>query len=215
VRGRFTFETSDALKGITPADVELSPVPVDFDTSPPPADVAVANIRSDWTFEMQGLNGTRRLQVLRLPVEWAFKTTRVNGIDVTDRPLPFGRKQQSLTDVDVHLTDRITESNGMITDDTGRQLPGATVIVFSTDRTLWYFASRFVRKATAGRRGEFRVTGLPAGSYYAVALSQKVSGHDDGEWQVPESLDSFVSRASIIGLRDGENVTVNLSVHIH
>ncbi len=46
-------------------------VPIDFDLSPP-NNLATANIRSDWSFEIAGVNGPRRLQLTRAPSGWAF-----------------------------------------------------------------------------------------------------------------------------------------------
>ena len=74
-------------------------------------------MHADWSFGIGGVNGPRRLQLLRAPDGWTLKAIRINGIDVTDRPLVFGRPDQSMTDVEVVLTDRINQLTGTITDD--------------------------------------------------------------------------------------------------
>src|SRR6185295_14501346 len=114
-----------------------------------PATPASAEIRDDWTFQINGVNGPRRLQMSRAPAEWALKAIRVNGIDVTDRPLAFGKADQSLTDVEVVLTDRITAITATIADDHARPVDGAHLIVFPIDRDRWYPDSRYVRTAVA------------------------------------------------------------------
>src|SRR5439155_6332991 len=98
--------------------IELSPMPVDIDAAP--YDRVAANIRPDWSFEIEGVNGPHRLQLVRAPAGWALQEIRVNGIDLDDRPLSFGRKSQSVTDVEVVLTDRVNELEGTIVDDRGR-----------------------------------------------------------------------------------------------
>jgi hypothetical protein len=146
---------------------------------------------------------------MRTPPEWALKEIRVNGIDATDRPLPFGRRDQSLTDVEVVLTDRINTITGAVADDRGQLTPGASVIIFSADRGLWYPASRFLRIAAAGAGGAFTLAGLPYGSYYAAAVEKPPNDGDDA-WQDPEHLRSLVTRASSVTLGDGQTVALTL-----
>lgn len=208
ITGRFTFESDDPSKQPSPSGVALSPIPIDFDLSPA-NNWASADIHDDWTFEMTGITGPRRLQLLSAPSGWSLKEILVNRIDVTDRPLSFGRKEQSLTDVEVVLTNRVNEVAGAVTR-SGKRASGATVIVFSSDRDDWYFTSRFVRKATAHPDGDFTLTGLPFGSYYAAAVAALPADGDDG-WQDPAFLESLISRASSVRLADGQKVSVTLT----
>jgi hypothetical protein len=185
----------------------LSPIPVDVDASP--SRTASAKIDPDWTFEMAGIIGPRRLQLLRAPSEWALKEILINGIDMTDRPLAFGRADQSLRDVEVVLTDRVNEVTGRITDEQMKPVPGSFVLVFATDRDRWYPASRFLRSTLAGSDGAFSLTGLPFGSYYAVAVHNLPSGGDDA-WQDPQFLTSVIPRASAVTLGDAGRVPLSL-----
>ena len=106
-----TFESSLGAKAPRPDQIEITPVPIDPELAPmAPAN---ADIRGDWSFVINGVNGPRRLQVQRAPAEWTLKEIRVRGIDVTDRPLAFGTTDQSLADVEVVLTDRINELSGV------------------------------------------------------------------------------------------------------
>jgi hypothetical protein len=202
------FDTPDRAKTPRLGAIELSPIPVDFDLSPQ-NNFASADIHEDWSFEMAGVSGPRRLQLVRTPPGWALKEIRVNGIDATDRPLDFGRANQSLADVEVVLTDRVSELAGTVADDRGAPAAGARVIVFSTDRARWYPASRFLRIATAGADGTFTTVGLPFGSYYAAAMAALPPGGDDG-WQDPQVLESLVPRASSVTVRDGEKQMLSM-----
>src|SRR6266568_9148027 len=107
-------------------------MPVDFDAVP--SSVATANIHDDWTFEMKSVNGPRRLELTRVPPGWALEDIRAGGVDVTDRPLPFGRREQSLNGIEVTVTDRITELSGAIVEASTRSSAPPVVIVFATDR---------------------------------------------------------------------------------
>jgi hypothetical protein len=209
ITGRLTFNARDRSKLPAPSAFELRPLPVDFDAVP--SSVATANIHDDWTFEMMGVSGPRRLELTRVAPGWALQDVRVNGIDVTDRPLPFGRREQSLNGVEVTVTDRITELTGTIVTADARGAQTAAVIVFATDRRRWYPESRFMRKATAGSEGAFSVTGLPFGSYYAAAVaSLPFSGAND--WQDPAVLETLVFRASTVTLAEGRKETIKLAL---
>src|SRR5262249_4519575 len=207
ISGRMTFNTRDSSKRPSPRAFELRPLAVDFDVAP--QSVATANIHDDWTFEMSGLNGPRRLQVTRVPPGWALQEITVRGIDVTDRPLPFGRREQSLTGVEVRLTDRVSALKGAIVDADGHAAANATVIVFASDRSRWYPMSRFMGKALADADGAFALSGLPFGSYYAVALARLTVTGDD--WQDPAFLETLLARATSVDISESDARTVRLT----
>jgi protocatechuate 3,4-dioxygenase beta subunit len=207
ITGRITFDAFDRTKTATPSAVDLAPIPADFDLAP--NSLAHAEVHSDWTFEIAGLSGSRRLELLRAPPGWALKEIRVNGIDVTDRPLALGRREQSLTNVEVVLTDRINELIGTVADDQARPAPGASLIIFPIDRDRWYPSSRFLRKTTTGPDGTFTAAGLPAGAYYVAAV-ERVPPDGDDAWQETAYLDSLTRRASTVTLGVGQKASVAL-----
>jgi protocatechuate 3,4-dioxygenase beta subunit len=209
ISGRFTFDTYDQTPLPTRSAIELSPVSVDPDQTP--SSVASAEITEDWTFMMTGINGPRRLDLLRVPPEWMLEEVRVRGIDTTDRTIMFGRKDQSLTDVEVVLTDRVTDLSGRIVDEDGRAAVDAHVIVFSTDRGSWYPASRFLRQVATARDGLYHLLGLPSGSYYAAAVTRlPVEGEE--AWQDPAFLDTLAFGATMVTLSEGQWQALNLKV---
>src|SRR5207247_913408 len=93
-------------------------------------------VRDDWTFEMQGLSGPRLFR-LGLPKGWALKAVRANDIDITDTPAPLGTKDQSLTDLEIVVTNRVTDVTGTVTDARGQPVADYTAIVFSVDAQRW------------------------------------------------------------------------------
>jgi hypothetical protein len=212
IAGRFSFETFDPSKQPSRSALELSPIPVDADFSPQD-NFATANIHPDWSFDMAGISGPRRLQLLRTPPDWALKEIRVNDIVVTDRILPFGQKEQSLTGVEVVLTDRVSALIGTIRDVNARPSPGASLVVFSTDRDEWYPTSRFVRKTAAAAGGAFALTGLPAGTYYAAAVARLPLDGEDA-WQDPEFLDALIPGASTVTITITEGQQLSLSLRV-
>jgi protocatechuate 3,4-dioxygenase beta subunit len=209
IAGRVTFESFLGAKPPRPGQIEITPVPIDPDLSP--AAPASADVHADWSFEIHGVNGPRRLQLQRTPAEWMLKAVMVRGIDVTDRPLPFGTRDQSLADVEVVLTDRLSGVSGTIVDDRARPANGAHLVVFPIDRDRWFPASRYVRTAIAAGDGAIALDGLPPGSYYASAVAQLPADGSDA-WQDPAFLESLVPRASSFALGEGERRVLNLKL---
>jgi hypothetical protein len=211
VTGRFRFDVESPTTTPDPSGFELTAIPADFDMSPP-NNPASADIHSDWTFEMSGLNGPRRLELARTPPGFALEEIRVNGADVTDVPISLGTRAQSLANVEVVLTDRVTELSGTVVDDRARPVGDARVIVFSTDRQQWYPASRYLRHSSASQDGAFTVTGLPSGSYFASAVTAIPMGADDA-WQDPQFLESLIPGASTIGVAGRQRAVLTLRLH--
>jgi hypothetical protein len=140
---------------------------------------------------------------------WALKEVRVRGVDMSDRPIMFGRRDQSLTDVEVVLTDRLTELAGTVIDDRRRLVGRSPVIVFSTDRAQWYAASRFMSRTFGDANGSFVVKGLPFGSYYAVAMTRLPFSSDE-DWQDPTFLESIIPRASSVVIGEAQTQVLTL-----
>jgi hypothetical protein len=208
VTGRFRFDVENPRTTPEPSDFELTAIPINLDMSPP-NNPASADIHRDWSFDVAGLNGPRRLQLARTPPGFALEEIRVNGIDVTDRPISLGTRAQSLANVEVVLTDRVTELSGTVVDDRAQPAGGAPVVVFSTDRQQWYPASRYLRHSSASQNGAFTMTGLPPGSYFAAAVTAIPTGADDA-WQDPQFLESLIPGASTIGVADRQKVVLTL-----
>src|SRR5262249_37063533 len=134
IAGRITF---DGGAPPSASAIELSPVAADVDfVSLADNPVARADIHDDWSFEMHGLNGPRRLTLMRAPDGWTLERVLLHGADVTDAAAPFGSPTQSATDVEVVLTSRVSEIAGRLTDERGRAWRDASVVAFSTRRAL-------------------------------------------------------------------------------
>ena len=208
ITGRLTFDGADPPDD---PDFHVSPVPADPDLAsladPTPAR---ADIHEDLTFEIRGIAGPRRLQLTQAPEGWMLKAVRVNGIDVTDMPLPFGTAEQSLQDVEVVLTRQTTSLIVAAIDKAG----GAAdfrMVAFAVEPDRRYPGSRFMAVGVPDRAASARVRGLPAGEYYVVAIDRRVlddtKALDDGEF-----LESLVGGATRVTLTDGESRAVSVKV---
>ena len=209
VTGRIVLDSASGAKLPSLGGIDITPLPVDFDASP--KQPAIADIREDGVFLMRGINGVRRLEVTRAPDGWTLEEVRAGGIDVTDRPLTFGRPEQSLSDVEIVLTDRVAHVAGSVLGDDGRAPQNTIVVLFPTARDRRYAGSRYMAAAAVSSDGVFSVSGLPAGSYYVAAVPRPRSSDPDG-WQDPQMLESYTRLAQSIVVRDGETANVNLRV---
>ena len=210
IAGRVTFEGGAPPK---PGRFELSPVPVDFDLDLPCGDSdARADVHDDWTFDMRGANGPRRLRLIETPAGWMLKSILANGIDVTDTPLMFGTNDQSLRDVEVVLTNHVTEIAGSVTDDRGRASSDYVVVAFAADRTLWYQQSRFLRTRLPERDATFALRGLPPGQYYVAAIDRGRGIDVAGELENPEFLESLIAQATRITLTEDQRTVITLKM---
>ena len=209
IAGRVSFAAAPAT---TPArsGIDIEAVPSDPDLAPVNGR-ATADIRPDWTFTFSGINGPRRLEVTKTPPGWMVEQIRVRGIDVTDQPLAFGTAAQSVDDVEVVLTDRVTRIQGRVRKGDGRPAAGATAIVFAPTRDRWYAQSRHMRAAAVDADGRFVVEGLPSGYYYVAAVASIPAGGADA-WRDPAFLDSLVAPSTSVSVGDGGRADVSLSV---
>jgi hypothetical protein len=210
IRGRVVFENHAGTTEPSASMIELTPVPVDPDLSPP-NNHATPGYDAEGRFVLEGINGPRRLQMTGAPDGWALREIRVNGIERTDEPLAFGTADQSLRDVEVVMTDRISTIAGTVADDRARLAPATPVLMFSMDRTRWYDRSRHLRRTQTNDTGTFEASGVPAGSYYVAALDVLPDGGADA-WQDPVYLESLIPSATIVALGEGQRASVSLRV---
>ena len=212
ISGQVLFEDGDAPA--TTDGFELAPLVSEPDFVSLASDpVARADVHDDWTFEMGGVSGPRRLQVVHAPDGWMVKAILVNGLDVTDEPMPFGTTGQSLRDVAVVMTNRVSEIAGVVSDENGRgPFSDAAVVVFATDRERWYATSRFVAVADASGDASFAVRGLPPADYYIAAVDKRRIADVAGETENPEFLESLVANATRMALGAGQRTSLTLRV---
>ena len=99
----------------------------------------------------------------------------------------------------------IDVTSGNLSDSRGRLLTDYTVVVFATERERWFPASRFLRQTRPGKDGVFRVRGLSDGEYFVAAVDRLQAD----EWQDPDFLESILSRATQVTLREGQRLSVS------
>lgn len=160
---------------------------------------------ADWTFSFAGLFGPTRISAV-LPDGWGLKSVLRGTRDITDIPIE-GTSGEEIADVRLVVTDRTTTLTGDVRDNRGPR-DDATVIVFVDDRGNWFENSRWIASARPDRDGRFRITGLPAGAYFAVAVDYVESGM----WNDPDYLESIRRLGQRFTLGEAAAQTVSLKL---
>jgi hypothetical protein len=148
------------------------------------------------------------LRVAGAPQGWTFHSAMAGGRDAS--VLPIEIEGNDVGGVTIVFTDRPSELSGDVSVQTGT--PDAiSVLVFPTDTAAWTGYGSAARRLTStrvGKDGKYRLTNLPAGEYFAVAIPDRLAA----DWQNPRFLESLATEASRVRVRDGDTVTLSLRV---
>jgi hypothetical protein len=143
------------------------------------------------------------IRVSELPPSWTVKAVRLEGADITDQEIDFG---EGVRQVEVVLTDRVSQVRGSVVERTGRPVAGGSVIVFADNSALWGESSRHVRETRSARDGGFEFAGLPPGDYLAVAIENLPVR----AWMNPDVLNRLRPLATRFHLEEGGERVVSL-----
>jgi len=159
-------------------------------------------VEKDGTFDIGGVLGPFVLRMRGLPGGLTLNRVELGGVDVTDQGVTIGPNEE-VSDIEVVLSSNSPVLVGQVAGAEG----GCTVIVFSDDPRRWsYPVTRYVVSVRPEPDGSFRVDGLPAGRYFAIAVARV----EPGQWLDPDYLKSLADRASSVSLKDGERQTLTL-----
>ena len=222
------------VEGPTPAPlvVRLDPLPtvrgrieLDLDPAHPFAPEAVRFIWLDPANGSARLGAQRNLRQLPSPAgEFAvsaipgaylfrssetaltIKSVRCGSVDCTHRPFDIAADESNIV---VTFTNAGAALTGTVRMESGS--PASGVLVFPQEPAQWsnYGTSPArIRFITAGAAGSFRITSLPAGEYFAIALPVS----QQGRWSDPDYLRRAAARAARVTARWGETTTQELVV---
>jgi hypothetical protein len=206
------------LSGTTAFDSGTAQAPADLSratvrlTAAPTAGVSVSvNVPSgpmeaDGSFKLEGVAPGRYLLSATVPGAtpgggpWLLKSARVGDVDAADSAFEV-RPNQSIQGIVLTFTDKSAELTGSLLDAAGQPTTALSIILFSTDRTMWSNRSRRMRQPVRpGSDGKFRFTSLLPGEYYLGALSD----FEQSELFKPEFLEQVAAGAMKVTIREGE-----------
>ena len=170
-------------------------------------------MNDDFTFEMTGLFDRRIFRgaagdLANPDQAWAVKAILYDGNDITDSGMDFtpGRTYEG---IQVVLTQKKTDLSGMLTDDRGRPIVDATVIIFPSDQQKWTYLSRYVRTMRPDTNGKYNVKGMPPGEDYLIIAVQNL---ESGQGSDPEFLARAKDEAKSFTLVEGETKAVDIKL---
>jgi hypothetical protein len=166
-----------------------------------------AAVNDDLTFELKTRPGRMKIALAGPAPGWTIRAVHYRGVDVTDSGIEF-RANEDITEIEVELTNRVTDLSGLVTNSRGAAVKDYSVVVFAQDRDKWTPNSRYTRTGRPDQDGRFKVTGLPPGEYHVVALDYV----DPSEWTEPEYLERVRSKATSVTINEGETKSVDLRI---
>jgi protocatechuate 3,4-dioxygenase beta subunit len=198
IRGQLSFDSASARSTLRPASVNVR------------ANVrqggalttAGGTVNNSWAFTISNLMGPATLDV-RLPQGWMVSRITRGGEDITDTAVDFS---SGVAVVDVHVTRQVTTLNGTVTDQRGRAVADALVVIFAEDSARWTPPTRFVRTVRPDRSGRFSVEGLPPARYLALALPSSGMGDETH----PDRLEQLRPLGTRVTVEQGAPRTVSL-----
>ena len=200
ISGRVLLE--GGTHGFATRELEVIFRPTDYSRSPI-ARGARALIGEDWRLRVNNLWGPHVIEVPRPPSGWALKEVRLDSEDVTDRAIDF---DESLGQLDVVLTSRITVLSGSVSDAGNSSGASCSVLVVPADPGRRLLPGRSLQMVRADERGRYAVAGLAPGDYLAVAVDRIARD----EWPRRARLESVLRWATPVTLREGESRSMNL-----
>ena len=164
-----------------------------------------ATVQDDMSFELKSPPGLYRLNLMPAGQGWTIRAVRLSGNDVTDAGVEI-KANEDINGIEVELTNKLTTISAR---HQRRRGQGTTTIVFAQDAARWTGNTRYLSQGRPDQDGRFKVTGLPAGEYYIVALDRV----DSGEAGDPEFLERIRTKASRLSLNEGETKTMDLKIN--
>jgi protocatechuate 3,4-dioxygenase beta subunit len=204
VTGRVLVDPA-AAQALRPSMLRLVLQPLQMDMmmfggTPP------GSVNDDLTFEMKAQPGKLRVALVG-QAGWSIRAVRHRGIDVTDSGIEF-RPNEDVADIEVELTNRVTDVSGLVTNTKGATVKDYSIVVFPQDRDKWTPNSRYMRTTRPDQDGRYKVNGMPPGEYLVIALDYL----DANEWNDPEFLDRVRSKATSFSVNEGETKSVDLRI---
>lgn len=203
--GRIVVDPA-AAQTLRPSMLRVATQPVEFDTIMF-GSTGPAAVNDDLTFEVKVRPGRMRIALAGSQPGWTIRAVRYHGLDVTDSGIEF-RANEDVSDIELELTNRVTDLSGLVTNSRGEAVKDYSVIVFPQDPDKWTPSSRYMRSGRPDQDGRYKITSLPPGQYCVIALDYI----DSGEWTDSEFLDRVRSKATTFSVNEGETKSVDLKV---
>ena len=205
ISGRVVFDAPGARLP-TPGALRLSIVP-----RSPEASVVLGGfpiVSDDFTFQFNVPAAELALRATVGSADWALKTIRMSGVDITDTGVDLRTSSQNVN-VEIEFTGHPPELSGLAVDRQGQAIEDYGVLVFPQDRERWILDSRLVTTIRADPDGRYKVRTLPPGRYFIVLLTAQEVGSLQNFLQNFD-LEPMIDRATAFSLGENERKSLDL-----
>jgi len=205
VSGRLVVDPA-AAQALRPSSVRIMITPMQM-AIPMVGGTGPVVVNDDLSFEAKARPGKMRVTLAGPMPGWAIRSVRYRETDVVDTGMEL-HAGENITDLEVELTNRLTDVSGVVTTAKGETVKDYSVVVFPVDREKWTPNSRYVQRARPDQDGRYKVTGLPPGEYRVIALDYV----DSNDWNDPEFLEKIRSSTTAFSVTEGEMKSVDLRI---
>jgi hypothetical protein len=196
----------DAVRASKPATLSRLRVRAPLSDGSSFGEALTGSVQQGGSYLIRGLMpGSHVLTVEGLQDPWVLKGVTYRGQDVTDSGLDANSRQR-FDDVRVTITDVASEVSGVVRDAAGAAVPDATVLIAPLAQQFWTPTSRRFRLLRTDPAGRYRVRGLPAGEYRALASLEL----DAGETYRPELVKQVRAASTPLSLASLEQRVLDL-----
>jgi protocatechuate 3,4-dioxygenase beta subunit len=165
-------------------------------------------VQDDLTFELRSPPGTFRLALVPGGMGFAVRSLRVNGADVTDSGFDV-KPNAEVSGVELEVTNKLTTISGLVTNARGEAVKDYSAIAFAQDDKKWTLVNnRYQSQGRPDQDGRFKISGLPPGEYYVIAIDHL----EQGQTGDPEFLERIRTNATSLSINEGETKTVDLKL---
>ena len=160
-----------------------------------------ARVEEDFSFRISNLpGGLYRFSVRLPPGNHYVESIRAEGQDIIDRLVEMS-DHDHLSGVVVRVSPEGSRISGMVeSEEDGKPVDGATVLVFAADPQQRGSFSRFTRTTQTDQAGRFFLQGLAPAEYLVCALVE----HEPGRESELEYLNGLEGDSTTIDLSAGE-----------
>jgi hypothetical protein len=207
VTGRVVFDDAAAAASVKGTTISVNAQLLGDERFDGPGSFPQSPTHDDFSFEVKTMPGRIGLRAfVPSPTSpWLLKSVRVQGMDVTDTG--FDVSAQGVSGIEIEMTSRGQEVSGKVTGQQGQVLADYTVLVFAQDRARWPLPmNRYFAIGRPNDVGMFKITSLPPGEYFAVAVDRV----DLNDWQDPDALEGLSRLATPFALTSSDTRTLDL-----
>lgn len=163
-------------------------------------------VKDDGTFELHGIAPAKYAAIVdNLPDGVYVKSVRVGGQDVTRTTLDLTSGVSGT--LDILLSSRAAEVLGTVRNNDGEAMPGVLVTLWPKQmkpENVWIGPAQ----SATDQNGDFRITGLAPGEYYAIAWEEL----EPGLTYDLDFLKQFASQATTVTLEEGAHLAAQPKV---